>query len=399
MDRRPTIVLGAGLAGLSLARALVRERRDARVVVVDRRTSWERDRTWCFWAVPGLPFAELATASWESWRTVGARGAFAQRSARHRYLHLPADRFYEAVLAELAVAPGVSIVPGTRVLDVHEDGRGGVVVETSAGTLDGAVAVDAMGGRGPLLAGRPDGAVELRQRFLGLEVETERPIFDPGMATLMDFRVPAVPGAVRFAYVLPFSRTRALVEDTTLGPRGLHLAAADREDVVRGYLDGILGAGAVREVRRESGSLPMTTHAFPAARSRRLVAAGQAAGAGRPSSGYAFARTQRHALALAGALAAGAPPPRMVGEARHRALDALFLRALARDPAAAPAWFEAMAARVPAGAFARFMSDASTPADEARVVAALARPGFLAAMAPRPPGRRPHARPRARTAA
>ena len=102
MGSAPTVILGAGLSGLSVARALLRERPRAPIVLVDRRTSWERDRTWCFWATPGLPDAVLATARWTRWQTVGPSGAVEQHSERHPYLHLPADRFYEASLAELS---------------------------------------------------------------------------------------------------------------------------------------------------------------------------------------------------------------------------------------------------------------------------------------------------------
>jgi len=374
----PTVILGAGLAGLSVARALVRECPGAPIVLVDRRTAWTRDRTWCFWAVPGLgDAAARATASWSAWQVVGPDGRVArQRSDCHPYLHLPADRFYEAALAELARAPQVSFATGVRVLGVTP-ARGGVRVETTAGELHAALAVDAMGARGPLLRGRPDGAVELRQRFVGLEVETERPVFDPATATLMDFRLADGPG-VRFAYVLPFSRTRALVEDTSMG--GPVVDELARRRAIARYLEEILGAGAVAVRRTERGTLPMTTFAFPVARSSALVAAGEAAGAARPSSGYAFVRTQRHAAALARALARGGPIPSPAGPPRRRRLDALFLRALEASPGAAPEWFAALASRSPGDVFARFMADASTPADEARVVAAVACPSFVRAM-------------------
>lgn len=377
MGTAPTVILGAGLSGLSVARALLRRRPGAPVIVVDRRTTWERDRTWCFWDTPGLPDAPLADVRWAAWRVVGRAGSAVQRSTRHPYLHLPADRFYAVSLDALARARNAEVLAGTRVLGVTRD-RGGLVVHTSDGDLRAGAVVDAMGGSGPLSRGRPAGTVELRQRFLGLEVETDRPVFDRSTATLMDFRVAGRDDGVRFMYVLPYAPTRALLEDTSIG--GAAVPADDRRRAIGGYLRDVVGADAFRVLRTERGSLPMTTHPFPARHAPGIFTAGQAAGAARPSSGYAFARTQRHATALARALTAGGSAPSALGHRRARWLDARFLRAIDAAPGDAPAWFLALARGVGGDVFARFMTDAASARDEALVAAALARPSFLAAL-------------------
>jgi lycopene beta-cyclase len=386
------LILGAGCAGLSLACALLDAGVGERIVLVDRRTGFDHDRTWCFWDTgAGLPFAGLATHAWPTWQLVGRDGRVVQqRSRRHPYLHLPADRFYRAALGRLEAAPNVELRLGEAVAEV-DAGRDGVRVRTARGDLEGAIAYDAMGGGGPLQRGRPPGAVELRQRFLGLEVEVERPVFDPARATLMDFRAGRRDDdGLRFMYVLPFSPTRALVEDTSLGGRAR--SPHERRAAIAAHLRELWGAGAVEVLREERGTLPMSTGPMPAVLGPRVLAVGAAAGAVRPSSGYAFVRLQRHVAAVARAVAAGTPPPARVGRSRHARLDALFLRALSGDPAGFDRHLLALARGVDAGTFARFMTDASSLRDEASVVAALTRPGFLRAMAfpgaPRPAPRR-----------
>ena len=377
------LILGAGCAGLSLACALLDAGVDEQIVLVDRRTSFDHDRTWCFWSTSAdLPFASLATHRWPSWRMVGRDGrAVHHHSNRHPYLHLPANLLYEAALTRLDGATNVELHLGERVIDVTAD-HDGVSVRTSLGSIEGSVAYDAMGGAGPLNRQRPDGAIELRQRFLGLEVEVERPVFDPSTVTLMDFRAGADTGvgnSLRFMYVLPFSPTHALVEDTSLGGRAVR--AGERRAAITEHLRDVLGAGAQQVWREERGTLPMTTHSFPVTRGPRLFAVGAAAGALRPSSGYAFVRMQRHVQGVARAIAAGARPPDHVGHRRHHLLDALFLRTLTADPAGFDQHLLALARGVDAGAFARFMTDTSSLRDETAIVASLARPGFLRAMA------------------
>jgi lycopene beta-cyclase len=380
------LILGAGCAGLSLACALLDAGVGEQIVLVDRRTSFDHDRTWCFWSTSAdLPFASLATHRWPSWRMVGRDGrATYHHSSRHPYLHLPANRLYAAALSRLDGAANVELRLGERVLDVFADDDC-ASVRTSLGTIEGSVAYDAMGGAGPLNRERPQGAIELRQRFLGLEVEVERPVLDPSTVTLMDFRAASGAGdSLRFMYVLPFSPTRALVEDTSLG--GGTVGAPERRAAITRYLREVLGAGALQVRREERGTLPMTTHSFPLTRGPRLFAVGAAAGALRPSSGYAFVRMQRHVQGVARAIAAGGPPPSHIGHRRHRLLDSLFLRTLTGDPAGFDRHLLALARGVDAGAFARFMTDTSGLRDEAAVVASLARPDFLRAMAVGAPG-------------
>lgn len=356
------IVLGAGLAGLSLAAALVRENVREPIVVIDRRTQFRRDRTWCTWAA-GLPFENCATHRWEGWEVVTHRAATRAASRSRPYLHIPADAFYSAALAELEGR--VELRLGETVREVGDGWA-----RTDAGEYRGLVH-DALALGSPALRGlRP----ELWQAFLGWEVRTPGPRFDPGVATLMDFRCAQEPGGVTFLYVLAFSPTRALVEHTSFAP-GPGLAPDARRRALREWL------GEHEVLREERGRLPMATARLPALRSPRTTAIGIAGGGLRASSGYAFSRVQAHARALARAVATRGPLPARAGPARRAALDAVFLRAFAADPAAFPERFRALAARVPADAYARFMSDTSSPADEARVMAALPPLPFMRAAA------------------
>jgi lycopene beta-cyclase len=125
----------------------------------------------------------------------------------------------------------------------------------------------------------------------------------------------------------------------------------------------------------------MTDRAFRASHGPGVHVVGTGAGAVRPSSGYAFARIQRHCRAVAEAIAAGTDPPSRAGPARLAAMDRVFLQALRDDPGAFPERFRAMVDGTSSEAFARFMDDAGTVADELRMVAALPKLPFLAAAA------------------
>lgn len=382
------MVLGAGLSGLSVATALVREGWSGEIVLVDRRTTFGSDRTWCFWDVAPTPFTRLARHRWRSWRVLTETGEAVHHSARQPYLHLDGADVYAAALHQLDRA-GAHLRLGESVLGVEEVGNA-VAVRTSAGQLEADLVIDGLAGGGPLARAQTRGeeggerdAVVLDQHFLGQVVETDLPAFAPGTATLMDFRVPQAPGGVHFTYVLPFSRTQALVEDTWVG--GPNPSSEQRRAAIGAYLIDQAGVREWRVEREERGRIPMTTRKHALTHGGRILAVGTAAGAVRPSSGYAFLRVQRHSAALARALARGEPPPGRLSDPRHDALDRVFLRALVADPAAFPERFRALVAGTPAGTFARFMGDASSPLDELRVIAALPKLPFALAALPRRP--------------
>ena len=53
----------------------------------------------------------------------------------------------------------------------------------------------------------------LLQHFMGWEITTETPVFNPEIGTLMDFSLSQQHG-ITFMYILPVSPNRALVEYT-----------------------------------------------------------------------------------------------------------------------------------------------------------------------------------------
>jgi lycopene beta-cyclase len=214
----------------------------------------------------------------------------------------------------------------------------------------------------------------LCQRFLGWFVEAPEPVFDPSCVTLMDFDVGAN-GELHFMYVLPFSTTFALVEDTTIGPHGT--SAEERRGELEDYLRRRYGLADWTVEREEAAAIPMLGLRRPSEPSARLIPVGTAAGAVRPSSGYAFVRTQLQVAALAAGVAAGRPAPVPVGRPLDAYLDRVFLEVLQEDPAVFSRNLMLLGRRLSGDRFARFMMDAATPLDLLGMIAALPKPPFL----------------------
>ena len=272
-------ILGGGLAGLSLAVRLATPRfAGLRVLVVERRKSYVRDRTWSYWTGAPHPFQAAVSRQWDRWTVAGQDTSATVSAPGLLYESVQADTLYRLALGRIAAAPHIDLRLGICA-DVTE-APDGVVIRLPGETVRAGVAFDT---RPPAGLGRHG----LSQVFLGQEVETTRPIFAPETAVLMDFRVEQT-GAAHFTYVLPTSPTRALVEDTWFAPPGF--CPPDHRAAIACYL-AAHNSGPYAVHFEETGALPMDPVYRPQP-GTRLIPLGTAGGATRPSTGYAFTAIQ-----------------------------------------------------------------------------------------------------------
>ncbi|MFJ6725141.1 lycopene cyclase family protein [Streptomyces sp. NPDC091281] len=351
-------IVGAGAAGLSLAYRLARTgpgRAAPTVTLIEAPPGPRRppERTWCFWEAGAGPYEPVVAASWERLRVHGPRGRRHDTGlAPLRYKMIRSADFERFVDRRLADAPTVRRLEAT--------------VECVQGVPGGAeiLAYDADGRPRPVRArwvfdSRPLGSLPaarttLLQHFHGWFVRTGRPVFDPAVADLMDFRTPQPARGLSFGYVLPLAPDLALVEYTEFS--GTVLSRTGYEAALRRYTRDVLGLGGFEVVATESGVIPMTDAVFARRTGESVFRIGAAGGATRPSTGYTFAAAQRQVAAVASALRAGrrpVPPP--AHSARSRFMDAVMLRALDAGRVDGAAFFARLFAQVPAQRLLRFL--------------------------------------------
>ncbi len=376
-DRYEFVILGAGCSGLSLCYYLLERGVDAPILILDRKRTFEDDRTWCFWDVEPTPFTQLALKEWRFWDFVSAGRSVTQTTNRYPYKCLAGRDFYEHVLDRLAESPNVTLRLAEEVGGYIEE-NDEVRVETSGGTLRSRQVFD---GRGlppgsPVFEEAQRRATWVPQKFLGLRIQAREPIFDLEHCTLMDFSVDQSRG-LRFVYVLPMGEREALVENVYLS--GADVSQAEYRVEIGAYLESIYGlAPDEYEVfGEERGYIPMTDHAFPRRLGERTHNIGMLGGETRPSTGYTFLRIQRHCRTLAAAVVSGADPPKRTHPRRLDLLDSLFLRFVRERPGECPEVYRRMFAGVPPDSLVRFLTERSTPLDEARLIRALPKTPFL----------------------
>ena len=363
------LVAGAGLAGFSALRALERHGLGGlRVLLVDAAARRGDDRTWSFWeAAPG-PFEDLVAHRWDRLELFGPDGAERRLApAPYVYKTIRGGDFFDHHERWLEGRPQIERRVG-RITDVRTEGDR-AVAEIDGERVEAAWALDATS----VPHGVPAGYHMLLQHFLGWQVVTERPAFDPGVAPFMDFRVPQEDGTC-FVYVLPTDPRRALVEYTVFSAETWPV---DRYEArLHDYVEA-RAWGGFRVERTEVGVIPMTDRPFPVTRGSRVRTIGTAGGFTKASTGYTFTRVVRHAEALArGWAAAGAPPVLRAGRARNALMDAVLLRGLATGRQDGASFFARLFARNPARRVFAFLDEDTTPWDEVRLMAGVNVPRF-----------------------
>jgi lycopene beta-cyclase len=365
------VILGGGCAGLSLAiRLAALGLRCPRTLILESRTEYTNDRTWCFWDDGSTAFSHLISHRWQRMTLRAADRRVAIDCGSTPYQMLPAGSFYTQALEEIAKTGRIDLVTNASVLAEPRRVGDKWRIETTAGPFWASMAIDTRPGQVP----RRGGAT-LWQSFYGLEIECDAAVFDPGCANLMEFS-DGDPAGVHFTYVLPVSPHRALVEATVFGPDPLRKddLAAELESAIARRVG---GAGfAVK--RAEHGILPMGLASAPTVRDATHVKVGLTAGGARPSTGYAFQRIQRWADACAEVIGKGGAP---IGHAADppllRAMDRLFLAVIRARPEAAPSLFLSLFEKADARNIIRFMSDRGTFRDYAAIASALPTGPFV----------------------
>lgn len=384
------LLAGSGLSGLTLAIELSRRPhfQEKKILLLDRDEKRRNDRTWCFWATDDEPLPPVLYKSWDKCLFWGEHSSIALDMGHYRYHMVRGLDFYTWAKAELAKSPHVHQLKANI---LHIDSALGRV-RTDQGDFSAEWILNSALTKMPLLPPssplyptpplthdpspaaqhpvRPsDHHTWLLQHFKGWLIETPRPAFDPDVVTFMDYRL-AQKGDTRFVYVLPFSPTRALVEFTAFSPA---LYPTDEyNEQLRHYLDTFLHIQDFQIVEEEFGVIPMTDYPFEPLTEGHVIHIGTVGGFVKPSSGYAFKRTQRKLRAFVDDWAQhGRPNPKILRSARRfRFFDSVMLRALHEGAVTGRDFFTLLFQKLPAREVFRFLDEDASPLQHARIATA-----------------------------
>jgi lycopene beta-cyclase len=370
------VIVGGGLAGLSLAVELAQpEHAHLRVLVLEKRSHYERDRTWSYWSAQPHRYTALERRRWQHWavsfdgkRQVQSTDAPLQCG----YCTLDADAFYAFAVAQITAAPHIELRMNCPVCTISEALL--PVVRLHDGRPESALWVMDARPVAPALTGDSAG---LHQHFVGWEIHTDTDCFDDQVVELMDFQ--AASAGLHFFYVLPYSRRSALVESTWISGSAVQ---PDYAAELRHYLHSRYGLQAYDCVYREQGSLPLQRTPSASA-NPRIVKLGQAAGTLRASTGFAFLETIADAQRIANCLRRSPPEQARIPAFRRQRLDgwmdSVLFAAMQAQWAEAPRLFMALFGGTRADTLLPFLAGRATLRQRLSITLPLPKRAFLRA--------------------
>ena len=295
------IIAGTGCAGLSLLVHLLQNNslRDKKILLVDRQQKDKNDRTWCFWEKGTGPFEKIVSNSWDQmwYRSPTLSRQFPL--APYRYKLIRGIDLYQYAFELAATALNVE----HRISAIDETGEDaqGAFVRIGDERVYADYVFNSILFENPVMG---KGEYSLLQHFKGWFIKSESPCFDPGTATLMDFRISQNRGTT-FVYVMPFSSHEALVEYTLF--TDALLSDEEYDEGLRSYVSEQLKIDKYTVTDTETGVIPMTNHRFSLGKGR-VINMGTAGGRTKGSTGYTFQFIQKQSARIVEALEHGKNP-------------------------------------------------------------------------------------------
>ena len=292
------IIAGSGCAGLSLLYRLLKTPllQDKSILVIDQDHKKSNDRTWCFWEKsPGL-FESIVHAKWNKLEFLSTEFKKELNLESYTYKMIQGIDFYNFVINYAKKFKNVSFVQETINSIDNIDKK--AVLKTTKNRYTANYIFNSTNLFNPKINEQNS----LLQHFKGWIIKTEKPVFNPEIGRLMDFRVSQENGAT-FMYVLPTSTTEALVEYTLFSPRVLDKEVYTLE--LKKYIKEELEIDNYTLIHQEFGVIPMSLAKFEQNPKLNVINIGTSGGYTKASSGYTFQFIQKNIIEIINNLVEG----------------------------------------------------------------------------------------------
>jgi lycopene beta-cyclase len=280
------IIVGGGCAGMQLINALLKlpaEQTGEILLIESNQTIIHK--SWCFWTNKQSEYDFLVEKYWSELKFSSSTSELSGIISPYRYNYINSEKFFKYHNELIQNSSRVRVISEEVVKfksdndlkQVHTLNNMYVAKHVYNSTIDHSF-VDCT-------------KMLLWQHFKGWFIKTDREVFSVDQATIMDFNIPQ-DQAAHFMYVLPFSKTEALIEFTSFSKPDCY-----SDQVYDSYLKEYISSKfdcPYEIIREEKGKIPMTDFDFSARDKEGIIQIGSAGGAVKPSTGYAFNRISSH---------------------------------------------------------------------------------------------------------
>jgi len=317
LKRFDYIICGGGASGLLLSNALLSDKHfnDKKILIIEKDSKTDNDKTFGFWNDKESVLDNIVFKEWEyaEFRDSNSHNSFLL--SPYKYKMIKSNEFYLSIGDKISKASNFTYLNST----VNEIDQVNKKVKTNDGEFSSSIIFSSIYNevsfkKYPLL----------KQHFIGWTIETKNESFDDNKITFMDFSVDQK-DEIRFMYILPFSKNKALIEYTLFS--GDIISDDEYEKEIKAYLKkrNILNYSIVE---KEKGMIPMTCYPFFENNTDTYFQIGTAGGWSKPSTGYTIKNSIEKIDIIINSLKQNKPLSKIRFKNRFWYYDLLFLDVL-----------------------------------------------------------------------
>ncbi len=348
-------IIGAGAAGLHLCLAFIEDDyfSNKKILVLEKDTKTQNDRTWCFWEKGKGKWDHLLHRSWKKGYFHCTKYSKNLDLEDYSYKMIRSSNFYLYAKDQIKSHPNFEWKT-EEVLSVNNN-NGAPTIKTNSFSYQATHIFDSRIEKD--FFQKDDDYIKLLQPFKGWIIKTDKPTFDTSSFVMMDFRL-QWKNRTSFTYVLPLSETEAMIEFTLFNTQTLENQDYDKK--LKQYISEILQIEKYEILEEEVGVIPMTDFPFHKKNNNTLTKIGTAGGWVKPSSGYAFKNCEKYASTIIENIKANRLPSHQLFKMRYRWYDSIMLNILWHNNELGTSLFADMFENNHVGEIFKFLDDEGT---------------------------------------
>lgn len=307
------IIIGGGCAGLSLAYELeIHEKfKNKTLAIIEPRNDYIRDKTWSFWKVAAHNFEDCVKHSWSNFSVNIPNQTKYIKCDNSPYQSIDSGLFYKKIINTLKKNTNINFFKNINEISTENSFVFNSVSDVS------------------------DSKNDLWQHFSGIEIETNKDVFDNQIFNLMDFDCEQR-DSVHFFYTLPFSTKNALIETTWISDLN-HPSNQDYSMQLEDYIKNKLKIKNYEIKFKETGAIPL----FHPQNIKKInqMEIGTAGGMTRLSTGYTFMNIQSQSKYIRENFENIQKVNNFTVNSKYKFLDNIFLKVLKKNSEKMPEIF------------------------------------------------------------
>lgn len=367
------IIIGNGLAGFQLALKLSENTffNNKTIALIDPSEKNTNDKTWSFWQKDNSQWQSIISKSWETAAVLTSEKDIQLNLYPYSYNMIKALDFYDYAKKKLQTKDNIHFIIES-VTSVEENER--VLVTTNNSTYSASHVFDS---RIPEeFSIQNSNSISILQHFKGWVIKSENECFDDSKVIMMDYRLKDG-NQTTFMYMLPLSKTEALVEFTYFTENLVEEHIYD--DYIKTYIKDYLNIETYSIVETEQGQIPMTSFDFTKFNTKKITKIGTGGGWVKGSTGYSFKHTEKKVAKIIENLKVGKTPSYQLFKSKYSFYDKVFLKVL-KDENYKGEWiFQQFYSKNSVQTMFRFLDEESSFFEELKVMKSLFSWSFIKA--------------------